>query len=260
MTREPLREALAGHRPMLGTFNVIPSVDLAELLALSGFDFVVLDMEHGPFSWHEARQGIIAARAHDAYVIVRVRAAHAHLIGAALDIGADGVLVPGVGSAREAREVVAAARFAPEGERGANPWVSASGYGSTPDWFATANREVAVLVMVEGARAIDATAEILDVPGLDGVFLGPVDLSHSLGLPGQTEHPRIRTALEAVAAKAAERGKASAVFTAGPDQVRSWWSLGVDLVACGVDAGHIRTALSTLVSHVRGETPPTTPS
>lgn len=226
---------LASGRQMLGTFSIIPSVELIELIGLAGFDFVIIDMEHGPYGLSQVRDGLAAARARDLISIVRVPDCAPAMIGAVLDAGADGVLVPQVDSADVAREVVSAARFAPEGERGAHPWVRAAGYGEAADWFTVANLETAVLVMIEGKRGIDAISEIIATPGLDAIFLGPVDLSHSLGVPGETSHPLVREAMQAVAEKAAASGLATAVFAPGPEQARSWWPHGVGLVACGVD-------------------------
>lgn len=255
----PLRTRLAEGGRMLGTFSIIPSADVIELIALGGFDFVIIDMEHGPFGLETVRAGLTAARARGLQVVVRVGTAEASLIGAVLDAGADGVLVPQVCSAVIARAVVEAARFAPDGTRGAHPWVRAAGYGTVPDWFAAANREVAVMVMIEGVDGIKAVPEILDVPGLDAIFLGPVDLSHSMGVPGQTDHPRVREALETVAATASARGTATAVFAPDERRARTWWPLGVQLVACGVDAKLIRDHFAHVADAARVVPPDQTP-
>jgi 4-hydroxy-2-oxoheptanedioate aldolase len=231
-----LRTMLASGRQMLGTFSIVPSIELIEMIGFAGFDFVIIDMEHGPYSINQVRAGLTAARAHDLMSIVRVPDCAPAMIGAVLDAGANGVLVPQVDSADGARAAVAAARFAPEGERGAHPWVSASGYGKVTDWFAVANRETAVMVMIEGKGGISAISEIIATPGLDAIFLGPVDLSHSLGVPGETGHPLVLEAMQAVAEKAAASGLATAVFAPDPERARSWWPYGIRLVACAVDS------------------------
>lgn len=246
-----LRRAMAAGRELLGTFCVIPSAEVVELIALSGLDFVIIDMEHGPFGLESVRDALVAARARGLWAVVRVPGPDGGAIGSVLDAGADGVLVPQVTSADTARTVVAAARFAPEGERGAHPWVRASGYGTLPDWFATANRAVAVLVMIEGAEGVAAVPEIVEVPGLDAIFLGPVDLSHSMGVPGRLDHPRVRGAMEDVAAKAAARELATAVFAAGPEDARGWWGLGVRVVACGVDSQIIHAGFARVSAAAR---------
>lgn len=250
MTGRPaLRTLIGGGGHLLGTFSLIPSADVIELIALAGFDFVIIDAEHGPFGLEAVRTGVMAARARGLFAVVRVP--EPSLVGAVLDVGADGVLVPQVSSAATARCVVEASRFAPEGTRGANPYVRAAGYGADPDWFAAANRDVAVMVMIEGVEGITAIPDILEVAGLDGVFLGPVDLSHSMGLPGQPDHPRVREAMEEVARRATARGMATAVFAPDPDRARSWWSRGIQLVACGVDTQLIREGLARVAAAAR---------
>jgi len=246
-----LRTRLAGGRRMLGTFNIIPSLEVIELIGLAGFDFVIIDMEHGPFGVGQVQAALVAARAHNLMGIVRVPDADPSTIGAVLDVGANGILVPRIGSAAMAHATVAAARFAPDGERGAHPWVSGSGYGNVRDWFAVANRETAVMIMIEGTAGIDAISEIMSVPGLDAIFLGPVDLSHSMGVPGEIDHPMVREALEAVIAKATARGLATAIFAPDPERTKAWWALGVRLVACGVDTQLIRHAFADTVAAAR---------
>jgi 2-keto-3-deoxy-L-rhamnonate aldolase RhmA len=246
-----LRAALAGERRLLGTFTIIPSVEIVELIGLAGFDFVIIDREHGPFGLDQVKTLLVAARARGLWSVVRVPGPEPGMIGAVLDAGADGIVVPQVGSATTAGAVVAAARFAPEGERGAHPWVRAAGYGTVPDWYAAANRDTAVLVMIEGVAGVAAIPEILAVPGLDAIFLGPVDLSHSMGVPGQIDHPRVREAMESVAAKATAQGLATAVFAPDAERARAWWTLGIRLVACGVDTRLVQDAFAAVVTAAR---------
>jgi 4-hydroxy-2-oxoheptanedioate aldolase len=238
-----LRERLRRPEPLLVTFSIIPSVEIVELIALAGFDGVILDMEHGPYGTESLVPLIAAARARNIYAIARVRRNEASLIGAALDAGASGVLVPQVSSREEALAAVSAARFAPEGTRGANPWVRGADFSGRAEWFGEANRDVAVLVMIEGKGGLAALTEILAVPSLDGVFLGPVDLSHSLGVPGEVEHSRVVETMIAVVEQARARSLASAVFAASPESARTWRERGVGMIAVGVDAGHILTGL-----------------
>jgi 4-hydroxy-2-oxoheptanedioate aldolase len=238
-----LRERLRQGERMLATFSIVPSVEVVQLIALAGFDAVILDSEHGPYGVESLPPLIAGAHARGIHAIVRVRENSPAWIGAALDAGADGVLVPQVGSAREAEAAVAAARFAPLGRRGANPWVSAAGFGGDPRWFAAANEAVAVMVMIEGAEGAAAAAGIVATPHLDGVFLGPVDLSHALGVPGEIGHPSVVGKIEEVVATARARGMATGVFAATPEVARSWLDRGVGLVALGVDAGHILRGL-----------------
>lgn len=247
-----LRARLSVGDSVVGTFSLIPSVEVIELIALAGFDFVIVDMEHGVYDLGSARAALTAASANGLQAIVRVPRLESVTIGAALDIGADGVLVPHVSCAKDALCAVRAARFAPDGSRGANPYVRGTAYGSVRDWHARANERVAVMVMIEGREGIVAAREILSTPGLDAVFLGPVDLSHAMGLPGQPGHPQVISALESVMREAAAQGIASAVFAPDADTARTWLKHGVRLVACGVDTDLIRSGFARTVSDIRG--------
>jgi 4-hydroxy-2-oxoheptanedioate aldolase len=242
---------LARRERLLGTFSLICATEVVELIALAGFDLVIVDMEHGPHELGQVRDAIVAAAGRGLATVVRVRHLEPALIGAVLDLGASGVLVPQITSAADAERAVRAARFAPDGERGANPWVRASGYGSRKNWFADANREVAVLVMVEGATALADLPGILAVPGLTGIFLGPVDLSHALGVPGELDHPTVVSALERAVEQAEASGVAVGVFSAEVGAVARWWSRGVRLVATGVDTGLIGGAFADAVRIAR---------
>ena len=228
---------------MLATFSIIPSVEVVQLIALAGFEAVILDTEHGPYGVEHLVPLIAGAHARQMHAIVRVRENSPGWIGAALDAGADGILVPQVASPREAEAAVAAARFAPLGRRGANPWVSAAGFSGDPGWFAAANEAVAVIVMIEGAEGVASADEIIRTPHLDGVFLGPVDLSHALGVPGELGHPSVIAKIEEVVALAKSRSMSTAVFAPTPAGAKAWLDRGVGLVALGVDTAHILAGL-----------------
>jgi 4-hydroxy-2-oxoheptanedioate aldolase len=249
--RAPLPERLGRKPAMLATFSIIAAPEIAELIGLAGFDAIILDTEHGPYSIEALARLIPVARSSGLDIIARVRGNDPALIGGALDAGADGVLVPQIGSLEAARAAVAAARFAPDGNRGANPFVRAAGFGSRANWFAEANAETAVLLMIEGAGGLAALPDILDIPMLTGVFLGPVDLSHALGVPGQTGHPKVLAEMEKAIGRAQAKGKAVAVFAADPALARKWRDAGVSLIAYGVDTGHILNALKTVAHNLQ---------
>lgn len=240
------RKTLRDGTGLLAVFSILPRVEMIEAIALAGFDAVIIDLEHGPMGTGDLPHLVLAARAHGLAAIVRVRENNPSLIGGALDAGADGVLVPQIGSRREAEAVVAAARFAPEGERGANPWVRAAGFGGGPDWFASANEKVAILVTIEGTDGIAAARSIIETPGLDGVFIGPVDLSNSLGVPGQINHPLVVAKSAEVIDLARERSMAVAMFAPTPEGAKIWLARGVTMAVVGVDAGHVAAALGDI--------------
>jgi 4-hydroxy-2-oxoheptanedioate aldolase len=231
---------------MLAMFSVIPAIEAAEVIALAGFDVVIVDLEHGPAGPETLGAMIAAAHSRGAYAMVRTRTPDPASIGACLDAGADGVVVPQCTSAETAAAAVAAARFAPAGTRGANPFIRAADFGRGADWYAEANEAVAVVCMVEGGDGLADLRRILAVDGLDAVLVGPVDLSHSLGLPGQVEHPAVLERVGQVIEAAAAAGVAVAVFAPTAALARRWFGLGASLVAVGVDAAVAKEAFMRL--------------
>jgi 4-hydroxy-2-oxoheptanedioate aldolase len=230
---------------------MIAAPQIPELLAAAGFDAVVLDCEHGALGPEALDWLVPVCRSAGLPPIVRVRAPEPALIGAALDVGAAGVLVPQIESAAQAREAVTAARFGAGGRRGTNPYVRAAGYHADAGYFARANGEHVVLLMIEGPGGIAALPEILALPGLDGVFIGPYDLSQSLGVPGQVEHPEVLRTVERLVRETASRGVATAVFAPTPALARRWLDLGVRLVGLGFDTAMILDGFRAVRSAAR---------
>jgi len=252
MALQALRERLKSDRPLIATFSIIPTVEVVELVALAGFEAIILDLEHGAHGTEALGSLILAAKARDIYPLVRVRTSRPSEIGAALDAGAAGVIVPQIGSLSEAEKAVRAARFAPEGDRGANPFVRAADYSGRAEWFAEANRDVAILLMIEGISAVLAAHEIAALPNLDGIFIGPMDMSHALGVPGDTGNPKVVETVQSVIAKCKAQGVTAGIFAGTPEVAKRWIGEGVTLVGVGVDTGILLTALRGVVEATRG--------
>ncbi|WP_238006476.1 aldolase/citrate lyase family protein [Dactylosporangium sp. AC04546] len=246
-----LRASLANGQSLLATFSIIPTPEVCDLICVAGFDAVIIDMEHSTHSRRTVEFALTVAASRGVPAVVRVPDGTPATIQAVLDSGADAVLVPQVTSAQEARAAVAAARFAPEGRRGVNPWVRAARYGADENWLTTANSAAAVIVMVEGGDAIEQIDEILQVPGLDAVFLGPVDLAASMGLGGQPNHPRVVAAMSEIIAKADASGVAVAAFAPDVERARDLRRQGVRLIACLEDTALFLTALRQVVDAMR---------
>ena len=207
---------------MLGALLAIPDPAVASILARSGFDFVVVDAEHAAFTLESMRSCVEAVQAAPAAAIVRIAGNDPVLIKQALDLGVDAVQVPNVYSAEEAVAAVRASRFAPEGVRGIGLG-RASGYGSDMAGFLRdANARTAVIVMIEQAEGVADAEAIARVPGIDGIVVGPFDLSASLGVIGQPGHPLVVEAIDRILAGARAAGVAcGTVCSAGeaPAQV-----------------------------------------
>ena len=247
-----LRMRLRQPEPFLVTFSIIAAMEVVEMAALAGFDGIILDTEHAAHGIESLPPLIAAARSRGIYPIARVRANDPSLIGAALDAGAAGVMVPQIGSAAQAKAAVSAARFSPSGARGANPWVRAADFGSDARWFERANQEAAIILLIEGAAGIEALQDIAPIPDLDAVFLGPMDLSHSLGVPGETEHPKVLQAIADAVRHTEERRIRSGVFTPHASKVQSWVDRGVRFVAVSIDTIIIKRAFERVVAEAKG--------
>jgi 4-hydroxy-2-oxoheptanedioate aldolase len=246
--RLPLRQRLRERQPLLSTFIIIDAPEVVEMAALAGFDALILDLEHGPYTLAQLPRLVLAARSRGAYAIVRVASNDPAQIGAVLDLGADGVLVPQVGSAAAAAQAVASGRYAPEGMRGANPWTRAADFGSGAEWYARSNAETAVLVMIEGKEGLAALDDILAVPGLDAIFLGPVDMSQSLGVAGQTDHPLVVGEIQKSVEKASKADIAVAIFSPNVEGAKRWRALGARLLAVGEDTAQIMQMFRKIVA------------
>lgn len=247
-----LRARLHGEGPqLLGLFVIVPRVEVVETAATAGFDLVVLDCEHGPFGIDSLAPLVAAAWGAGLYVVVRVATNDAQSIGAALDVGADGVLVPHVGSGEAAHRVASASRYPPVGDRSVNLWVRAAGFGHRSDYLAEADNGVAVLAMAEGAEAHLNLDDIVGTNGVDAIFVGPMDLAASMGLATTPSDPRVTGAARDILTRAEEAGKAAAVFASSPATAKAWLDAGVRLVVLSVDAYLIRQGFLAAASAAR---------
>jgi len=220
---------------LIGTFLLIPRVEIVELAALSGFDLVVLDWEHGPYGSESTMPLVVAAQQRGMFALVRVRADALDLIGTALDIGADGVIVPHVDSQARARQAVAAARFPPEGERSLNPWVRGAHYSGSSAYLADASRQTACVVTIEGESGVREASAIISTPGIDAIFIGPVDLAASLGVPGRVDHPQVMETIDRLISEAARSSVGVSIFAPTPELAHRWLTRGARLVLLAVD-------------------------
>lgn len=197
-----------------GVFSKTTDSSFVEAAGVAGLDFIILDLEHGPASQDVIMNHVRAACTSGLAPVVRVAGLDAHAIGSALDGGASGVQVPNISSAEEARVAVQAARFAPSGARGVCRFVKAAGFGAMArdEYFRRANDSLLIL-QVEGVEGIRRIDDILAVPGFDVLFVGPYDLSQSLGIPGQIDAPAVMDLAAQVRRKAADAGMHLGIFT-----------------------------------------------
>ena len=224
---------------VVGPFSKSTDPSIVECIGMAGFDFIIIDLEHGLNTNESALNLVRAALLHGITPIIRVSQNNESLISKALETGAMGVQVPQVSSKQDALKVVNAAKFSPLGNRGVCRYVRAAGYSSKEknSYFEEANSTTVIIIQIEGERGIDNIDEILDVEGVDVIFLGPYDLSQSLGVPGQVNHPKVICAMEKVLEKAASKNKAVGTFVENPKDLKIWRDLGILYLAYKVDVG-----------------------
>ncbi|MFZ5945766.1 MAG: HpcH/HpaI aldolase family protein [Bacillota bacterium] len=238
MKENLLKSKLKAGKVCLGTFGRMGPAAV-EILGHTGWDFVVIDMEHGGFEIPQVEHLLRAARGAGITGLVRVAEPRSSYIMRALDAGAEGVQIPQVETGEQAEIVTRAARYFPEGNRGLCSFVRASGYRSIePDvHIPTSNQEVLTVVHIEGELAAKNAEQLLDAPGLDVLFLGPWDLSQSLGVPGQTDHPKVIKVMEDVIELCRKKGKWVGTFITKPEDALKWAQKGVQYLMYSTDVG-----------------------
>jgi 4-hydroxy-2-oxoheptanedioate aldolase len=229
MVVNELKRKLADGQLVVGSFIYIPSAKLTEIIGLIGFDYVVIDMEHGPVDIGLAEDMVRAAEWAGTTPIIRVTHNSPHLILRALDVGALGLHVPEINDAEDARAMVASMKYGPEGRRGL-AGVRASRYGlkgSLAEYTAAANRETLAIAHIENVRAVENLDDLLAVEGIDIYYLGPADLSNSLGIPGQARDPRVVEMVEETIKRIVSAGKVAGCIAADGETARRYIDLGV---------------------------------
>lgn len=236
MKRNPVLEAKGSGRCTFGAWLSLGNSFVAETLAGAGFDWVLIDMQHGSVGWNSIGPAIQAVELAGSSALVRVAANSPDLIMRALDLGAVGVVVPLVSSAEEARRAVEAMYYPPRGSRSFGPirnYYSMDGVQAEP----------ACIVMIETVEALENLESIAGVSGVDGLFVGPIDLSLALGLPLSAEiHERVWSAIEKVVSACAAAGVLSGCASLGPRSAEQLVRRGVQFVTLGSDLSYLKRA------------------
>jgi 2-keto-3-deoxy-L-rhamnonate aldolase RhmA len=234
-----LVERLRSGQPVIGSWMQIPHPMVAETLAQTGVDFLLVDGEHAPIPPHMLLQVLPGVDRFGMPIIYRVPWNRPEYIKAALDIGATGVMVPMVNSAAEARQAVAAARYPPSGTRGIGAWRASNYYQNDSAYRATANENALVVVQIETIEALHAVDEIAATPGVDVMFVGTGDLALSMGKnPGALDADLLE-ACRLVALAARDSGIVAGIVTGRPDDLPIFRQMGFRFFTHGVDVGYI---------------------
>lgn len=232
---------------MLGIFSKTIDSSFIEAIGIAGFDFVIIDQEHGPSNRETLYNHVRAAKAGNIKSIIRVAENNHNLIGAALDANALGVQIPNVSTLKEAKKAIEAARFYPMGNRGVCRFVAAASYGELDkaEYFNDSNTKILIL-QVEGKEGISNLPEILKLKGFDILFVGPYDLSQSLGYPGQITHPAVLKEILQIKELAYEHGIMLGSFADTPETYKFLVENNFQYIAFSVDVQLFITGLKNI--------------
>jgi 2-keto-3-deoxy-L-rhamnonate aldolase RhmA len=248
------RDALAG-RFLSGTWLSLGLADAAEMAALAGFDWLLIDHEHGADDWRDLQHQLQAAAAGGSVAtVLRVGAVAAQVFKRALDLGVHGLMVPDVRNADAARQVVELARVPPLGQRGAATSTRNSSYGHNhEEYLANINDRLFLMAQIESVEGLEQAEAIAAVDGIDVLFVGPTDLGIALGFgAGNPSHTGFREALTRVARAAASHGKAAGVLARDEAQAREYKALGYSVIAMGSDRGLLAQGMRRCARELRG--------
>ena len=247
-----VKRALAEGRQQIGLWCSLPGAYVAEAVAGSGFDWLLLDTEHSPGDPLTVMTQLQAVAPYPVSPIVRPASNDAVLIKRFLDLGAQTLLIPYVQSGDEAKSAVAAMRYAPEGIRGVSGVTRATRFGRVPGYAKRAHEELCLLVQIETQEALDRLEQIASVDGVDGVFIGPADLAASLGHVGEPGHPKIKTIIEDAIRRIRACGKPAGILTPDTAFAARCIELGTTFTAVGVDATILARATEALAKQFGG--------
>ena len=229
------KAALERGERQIGLWSSLCSNIVAEIIADSGFDWILLDTEHAPNEVPGLLSQLQALGPESASAIVRPAWNDAVLIKRILDIGALSILVPYVQNAAEAERAVAATRYPPHGVRGVTGSGRAARYGRVKNYLQTAETEICVLVQIETSDALENLEEIASVEGVDGVFIGPADLAASMGHAGNPQHGTVQAAIRNAAARLQAAGMPAGILSFVPEEGKKYIDWGFSFVGVGSD-------------------------
>jgi len=254
MRMPDVRGRLAAGETLYGTFLGLGSTLATEACAVAGFDWLLVDLEHGGGDEHTLLHQQVVAEAPGVPMFARVESAERIRTGRLLDAGVQGIMFPRMDSFEDVREAVRHTRYPPQGDRGVATYNRVYDFGLRPEGLATANDRVVGIVQVESRRALAVVDGIAAVAGVDVLFVGPRDLSTDLGCPGRFDHPDFREALDRVLCAARDAGVAAGILAGDERQAAAYDALGFRFVGVGSDASLLARTASTAMANLRRAT------
>ena len=231
-----MKERLAAGETLFGTFLSLGSPLAAEALGLAGFDWLLVDLEHGGGHESELLGQVLGARAAGVHALARVESAERSRTARVLDLGVEGVMCPQVSSGAAAADWAEALHYAPGGNRGIALYHRGARFGTDPDALENARRTTLGVAQIESPGAVEEVERIAAVPGVDVVFIGPSDLTFSMGIFRQFDSPEYRDAVSRVVAAARDAGKTAGIFLGSPGLIPQALADGFRMIALGSDA------------------------
>ena len=254
MNKNKTRAKLAAGGTVSGmALQMIRSAEIPRILAAAGFDYIFIDTEHGGFNPESVQDIATAAREAGIPPLVRVTELKYSLVARSLDLGAQGIIFPRVEDADLLREAIAWTRFPPLGSRGFGLGAPQTGYEqlSMPEIIAHANEENLNVVQFETVKALEMSPQLLSIPGVDIAMIGPADLSISMGIPGEFDHPDLVRAIEGLMAECHRHGVVPGIHCPGVAMARQWLDRGMRLVGCGGEINLLLDRATELQTRLR---------
>jgi 2-keto-3-deoxy-L-rhamnonate aldolase RhmA len=247
-----LRSRLRAGETLYGSFSTLGSPVAAEILARAGFDWLIIDLEHGAATESDLLANLLAVGTTGAAALVRPQSGERLRVGRALDLGAHGLMIPRMDTAAQVAEAVSFMRYPPDGTRGLALSTRGAGLGERAHADVPAvNAQITGVIQIESPSAVEDAAAIAAIDGVDVLFVGPTDLSHSLGVPGRFDDPRYLDAISHVATVAEAAGKAAGILLYDVTAVARHRDLGFRFIGLGADGGFIASGARSMLASAR---------
>ena len=251
----PFKERLRKGEVQIGLWLSSTTSYMAEIAATSGYDWLLIDGEHAPSDLRTTLSQLQSIAAYPSQAVVRPPIGSVQLIKQLLDIGAQTLLIPMVETVEQAELMVKAVRYPPEGIRGVGAALArATRWNSIPDYYAKAHENICLLIQIESVTGLENLDEILKVDGIDGVFIGAVDLSATMGYQGNPNHPEVQKAVIDAIQRIRASGKAAGILSTAHEVTQKYIDLGTEFVAVGVDTSVLMNSLRELLAKYKDGT------
>jgi 4-hydroxy-2-oxoheptanedioate aldolase len=238
---------------LIGCWLNLGSALTAEIVGMSGFDWVLIDIEHGSGSESHVLQQLQALEHTPVASIVRVESYRRQRFHRILDFGAEGIMCPRIQTPAEAQQVAKAVRYPPEGIRGVARMVRATNFGSDfKEYYANQKKNLVCIVQIETEEILNSLDSVAATDGIDVLFVGPMDLSIALGVFGQPDHPKFIDAIKATADAAIKEGKTAGILLQKPEEFEKYYELGFRFIACGSDSVFVKDGACKMVERLIG--------